>query len=29
VRATTGHSHAATKAELERKIDTFIEELNL
>ena len=29
VRATTGHSHATTKAELERKIDTFIEELNL
>ena len=29
VRATTGHSHAATKTELERKIDTFIEELNL
>ena len=29
VRATTGGSHAATKAELERKIDTFIEELNL
>jgi len=29
VRATTGDSHAATKAELERKIDTFIEELNL
>lgn len=29
VRATTGESHAATKAELERKIDTFIEELNL
>jgi len=26
---TTGDSHAATKAELERKIDTFIEELNL
>ena len=26
---TTGESHAATKAELERKIDTFIEELNL
>ncbi len=29
VRTTTGDSHAATKAELERKIDTFIEELNL
>ena len=29
VRTTTGGSHAATKAELERKIDTFIEELNL
>ena len=29
VRATTGDSHAATKSELERKIDTFIEELNL
>ena len=29
VRATTGESHAAAKAELERKIDTFIEELNL
>lgn len=29
VRASTGDSHAATKAELERKIDTFIEELNL
>ena len=29
VRTTTGESHAATKAELERKIDTFIEELNL
>lgn len=29
VRATTGDSHAATKTELERKIDTFIEELNL
>ena len=29
VRATTGDSHAVTKAELERKIDTFIEELNL
>ena len=29
VRATTGDSYAATKAELERKIDTFIEELNL
>jgi phosphoglucomutase len=29
VRATTGDSHAATKAGLERKIDTFIEELNL
>ena len=29
VRATTGDSHAETKAELERKIDTFIEELNL
>jgi phosphoglucomutase len=29
VRATTSESHAATKAELERKIDTFIEELNL
>lgn len=29
VRATTSDSHAATKAELERKIDTFIEELNL
>ena len=27
--ATTGDSHAVTKAELERKIDTFIEELNL
>jgi phosphoglucomutase len=27
--ATTGESHAATKTELERKIDTFIEELNL
>ena len=26
---TTGDSHAETKAELERKIDTFIEELNL
>ncbi|MCH1534013.1 MAG: phospho-sugar mutase [Schleiferiaceae bacterium] len=26
---TTGESHAATKSELERKIDTFIEELNL
>jgi phosphoglucomutase len=26
---TTGESHADTKAELERKIDTFIEELNL
>ncbi len=26
---TTGESHAETKAELERKIDTFIEELNL
>jgi phosphoglucomutase len=26
---TTGKSHAETKAELERKIDTFIEELNL
>ena len=26
---TTGDSHAATKAELERKIDTFIEELAL
>ncbi|MGB1112494.1 MAG: phospho-sugar mutase [Schleiferiaceae bacterium] len=26
---TTGESHAATKTELERKIDTFIEELNL
>ena len=26
---TTGDSYAATKAELERKIDTFIEELNL
>ena len=26
---TTGESHAVTKAELERKIDTFIEELNL
>ena len=29
VRATTGDSHAETKAELERKIDTFIKELNL
>ena len=29
VRTTTGDSHAATKAELEKKIDTFIEELNL
>jgi phosphoglucomutase len=29
VRTTTSESHAATKAELERKIDTFIEELNL
>ena len=29
VRATTGDRHAATKSELERKIDTFIEELNL
>ena len=29
VRTATGESHAATKAELERKIDTFIEELNL
>ena len=29
VRATTCDSHAATKSELERKIDTFIEELNL
>ena len=29
VRATTGESHAQTKAELEQKIDTFIEELNL
>ncbi|MDC3400039.1 phospho-sugar mutase [Schleiferiaceae bacterium] len=29
VRTTTGESHAATKDELERKIDTFIEELNL
>ena len=29
VRTTTGDSYAATKAELERKIDTFIEELNL
>ena len=29
VRATTGDSHAETKSELERKIDTFIEELNL
>jgi phosphoglucomutase len=29
VRATTGPKHAWTKAELERKIDTFIEELNL
>ena len=29
VRTTTGESHAATKEELERKIDTFIEELNL
>ncbi|CAI8172458.1 MAG: Phosphoglucomutase [Flavobacteriales bacterium UBA4585] len=29
VRTTTSDSHAATKAELERKIDTFIEELNL
>ncbi len=29
VRTTTGESHAATKAELEIKIDTFIEELNL
>ena len=28
-RTTTSESHAATKAELERKIDTFIEELNL
>jgi len=26
---TTGENHAETKAELERKIDTFIEELNL
>jgi phosphoglucomutase len=26
---TTGKSHAETKAELERKIDTFIEELAL
>ncbi|HCP40843.1 MAG TPA: phosphoglucomutase [Cryomorphaceae bacterium] len=26
---STGENHAATKAELERKIDTFIEELNL
>ena len=29
VRATTGDSHAETKAELEAKIDTFIRELNL
>lgn len=29
VRATTGESHGQTKAELEAKIDTFIEELNL
>jgi phosphoglucomutase len=29
VRKTTGGSHAATKAELEAKIDTFIKELNL
>ncbi len=29
VRATTGDSHAETKAELEAKIDTFIGELNL
>jgi len=29
VRKTTGESHAATKAELEAKIDTFIKELNL
>ena len=29
VRQTTGESHAATKAELEAKIDTFIKELNL
>ena len=29
VRATTGDSHAETKAELESKIDTFIKELNL
>ena len=29
VRATTGDSHAETKAELERKIDTLIKELNL
>ena len=29
VRAITGDSHAATKTELERKIDTFVEELNL
>jgi phosphoglucomutase len=29
VRTTTGESHAATKAELDSKIDTFIEELNL
>jgi len=29
VRTTTGASHAATKAELEAKIDTFIKELDL
>lgn len=29
VRATTGSSHAVTKAELEAKIDTFMKELNL